>query len=461
MVLHYEQTLGDECIELYESTGRHAQEWQKLLIYDMLAINNDGLYTHTKFGYSLPRRNGKNEVVNMREAYGLLNGERILHTAHRTTTSHAAYERLYDLLKLMGYSTESGAQKKISSTYRALGMEHITLENGGTIEFRTRTSKGGLGEGFDLLVIDEAQEYQDEQESALKYVVSDSANPQTVLTGTPPTPLSSGTVFTKLRASIMMGETENAAWEEWGVTEETDPRDKEAWYLANPSLGTILTERKIIDEIGSDPIDFNIQRLGLWIRYNQKSAISPAEWGEMEQKGKPSLHGKMFVGIKYGLRGESVSLSVAVRTKDEHIFIECYDCRPVRDGDDWIIDFLTTAKPNIGRIVIDGKSGQSILADELKAEKIRNPVLPTVNEIIIANSQFEQGIFAQNIRHSAQPSVVQIISNCEKRAIGSTGGFGYKSTNDAVDITILDSIVLAYWAAIEGKETGQKQRLNY
>ena len=65
---------------------------------------------------------------------------------------------------------------------RATGRECIRLKYGeGRIEFRTRSSKGGLGEGFDLLVIDEAQEYTDDQESALKYVVSDSANPQTLL----------------------------------------------------------------------------------------------------------------------------------------------------------------------------------------------------------------------------------------------------------------------------------------
>ena len=42
------------------------------------------------------------------------------------------------------------------------------------INFRTRSSKGGLGEGYDLLVIDEAQEYTTDQETALKYIVTDS-----------------------------------------------------------------------------------------------------------------------------------------------------------------------------------------------------------------------------------------------------------------------------------------------
>ncbi|MEG2939662.1 MAG: terminase, partial [Oscillospiraceae bacterium] len=104
--------------------------------------------------------------------------------------------------------------------------------------FRTRSSKGGLGEGFDLLVIDKAQEYADDQESALKYVVTDSRNPQTLLCGTPPTPVSSGTVFLKLRNSALQGETQNTGWTEWSVNQQTDPRDIESWYDTHPSLAT-------------------------------------------------------------------------------------------------------------------------------------------------------------------------------------------------------------------------------
>lgn len=235
----------DEAVELYERTGRTAQRWQVLLLRHILATDKAGLWVHTKFGYAVPRRNGKNEVVVMREIFGLKNGEHILHTAHRTTTTHAAWERLYDMLQKAGIP--------VASTYRAYGREHIFLKNGGKIEFRTRTSKGGLGEGFDLLVIDEAQEYQDDQESSLKYTVSDSPNPQTILCGTPPTPISAGTVFVKFRQSCLAGELKHSGWAEWSVEYQTDPRDKEAWYLTNPSLGTILNERKITDEIGPDP----------------------------------------------------------------------------------------------------------------------------------------------------------------------------------------------------------------
>ena len=45
-------------------------------------------------------------------------------------------------------------------------------------------------------------------------------------------------------------------------------------------------------------------------------------------------------------------------------------------------------------------------------------------------SAFEQAICQRHIVHMGQPTLVQAVSNCEKRAIGSNGGFGYKSLNE-------------------------------
>ena len=449
VVLPYSSTYGAEAVDIYNSTGRTAQEWQKLLLSDILAVNEDGLWVHTKFGYSVPRRNGKNEIVAIREMYGLKRGERILHTAHRTTTTHSAWERLSNLLKK--------ANIEVVSSYKAFGKEHLEVEGGGIIEFRTRTSKGGLGEGFDLLIIDEAQEYQDDQESALKYVVTDSKNPQTIFCGTPPTPVSSGTVFTKFRKSTLEGRNVNSGWAEWSVEEQTNPRDIEAWYETNPSLGTVFTERSVTDEIGTDDVDFNIQRLGLWIRYNQKSAISETEWNELKLENKPVLAGELFVGVKYSKHG-NVVMSVASKTQDEKIFIECIDCREVRAGDTWMLAYLKGWKAR--KVVIDGASGQQLLKEEMREYGIKNSYLPTVKEIIAANAKFEQGLYQKNIVHSGQPSLVQAVSNCEKRAIGTNGGFGYKEMKEEIEIALLDSVILAYWACSESKTKKRKQRIS-
>lgn len=389
-ILPFKKTLSNEAIELYQKSKRTAYEWQKNLLDAILAVNDEGLWVHMKFGFSVPRQNGKNEVVAMRELAGLEKGERILHTAHRTTTSGTAFNRLLSIMEDCGYE-EGEHYTKI----KAIGRESIVMIDGGKIDFRTRTSTGGLGESFDLLVIDEAQEYTDDQESALKYTIAASPNPQTILIGTPPTPISSGTVFTNLRNATLEGNNEDVGWAEWSVEEESDVRDVDLWYQANPSLGLRLTERTIRSEVGDDDLDFNIQRLGLWIKYNQKSVISQNEWEELKIDKLPKLKGKLFVGIKYGHDGTNVAMSIAVKTVDGDIFVESIDCQSIRQGNAWIIAFLKQA--DIQEIVIDGASGQNILASEMKDARIKKPILPTVKEIIVANSTFEQGLFQVSI----------------------------------------------------------------
>lgn len=454
VVLPYDHTDGKEAITLYNGTGRKAQEWQELLVYDLLARNQDNLWTHTKFGYSVPRRNGKNEVVAIRELYGLMQGEQMLHTAHRTKTSRMAWERLKTLLTNLGYVEP--ADYKTQST---IGMESIRFkQSGGRIDFGTRSTRSGLGEGFDLLIIDEAQEYTDDQQTALKYVVSDSKNPQTIFCGTPPTPVSSGTVFTKMRKAALGGESENTAWEEWSVEEQKDPHDRKWWYECNPSLGTIISERSVTDEIGEDVVDFNIQRLGLWLRYNLKSAISKVEWEALKVEKLPQLVTPLHVGIKYARTTPYVSMAICAKTAGGLYFVEAIDCRETQAGNAWIIDFIK--KADVASVTVDGANGQGVLAKQMRAAGLLRPKLPTVGEIITANSQFEQTLYAKELRHMNQPALTQAVSNCEKRRIGSAGGWGYKSLREQIDVSLLDSVILALYGCMEHREN-TKQVVSY
>ena len=114
LVLPYRETHGTEAVRIYNSTGKTAQEWQELLLCDMMAYNEEGLWTHTKYGYSVPRRNGKNEVVAMRELNGIMNGASILHTAPSTQQSHSAWERLC-MLMANTRTTEEQEYKKLKN----------------------------------------------------------------------------------------------------------------------------------------------------------------------------------------------------------------------------------------------------------------------------------------------------------------------------------------------------------
>lgn len=466
VVLAFKETKGDEAVMLYEQSGKQAMDWQRLLLNNIMATNSEGLWTHQKYGYEVPRQNGKGEILDMREFWGLVNGENICHTAHKTSTSHSAWARLVKTLTAAGY-TELGRTKqgqiipeKSYKTTKQYGLEQIFLTNGGSIVFRTRTEAGGIGESFDLLVIDEAQEYTEAQQAALTYTIAASKNPQTIFCGTPPTPSSHGTVFQNMRKSVLSGNAYETGWSEWSVYEK--PRNianVDAWYMTNPSLGIILKERVIKAENTSDELDFTIQRLGYWYSYELKSEISEADWLTLKVKTMPDLKGKLYAGVKFAADGLNVSLSIAVRTKDGNIFVECIDCNKQSVGYEWIINFLQ--KADVEKVIIDGKGKQDLLEEELKARGIKvNIIKPTTAEAINAYAAFKQAIDTEQICHNGQPSVTQAVSNCEKRLIGTNGAFGYRSIRENVDVSIVESLALAYWLCSITKER-KKQRITY
>ena len=464
----YKDSRGNVAIKCYRSTGQQLMTWQQRQIKAIEATNRDGLWVFLTYCIGLSRRNGKGEVLAAREIDGLLNlNEKILYTAHRTTTSHDAFNRLYTLLKKAGYEEHSKKKKKMpeKSFYasKQFGLEHIEIQGGGIIDFRTRTDSGGLGEGFDLLIIDEAQEYTAKQESALQYTISASKNPQTIMVGTPPTAVSKGDVFVRIREKVRSNKAIDTGWAEWSTPEmvpEDNLDDPELWKLYNPSFGKLLPERNIRRELGGDPLDFNIQRLGFWCSFNVQSDISATDWDALKLETMPKLMKSRYLGIKYGRDGVNVAVSIAARTEDDKIFVETIDCTSVRAGNGWIFEFLHN--PNLAKVAIDGASGQQLLSDQItEYDRKITQVLPKVSEVITANALFEQGLYSKHLCHMGQEPLRNVVTNCEKRLIGSKGGFGYKSLIETNDIAIMDSMILAYWLCATTKEKKKKQTISY
>ena len=85
-------------------------------------------------------------------------------------------------------------------------------------------------------------------------MVTDSENPQTLFCGTPPTPVSSGTVFLKMRNAALRGDTQNTGWAELERGAADRPPRRGGLVSDEPSLGTIFTERQWWrTEIGMTP----------------------------------------------------------------------------------------------------------------------------------------------------------------------------------------------------------------
>ena len=61
--LPYKETLANEAIDLYEMSGNAMYEWQKNILNDLMSVNEMSEWVHIQYGYSVPRQNGKNEIV--------------------------------------------------------------------------------------------------------------------------------------------------------------------------------------------------------------------------------------------------------------------------------------------------------------------------------------------------------------------------------------------------------------
>lgn len=449
-VLPYTETKGMEAVLLYDQSSRTAQEWQELMMYDIMAVDEDGQWVHMKFGWSVPRQNGKSELLIMRCIWALTHGERVLYTAHLVNTSHAAWEKTAALLEEMGFIENDDFR---CTAQKGAEVIEWLKGGGGKINFRTRTVRGGLGETYDVLIIDEAQEYTIDQEGAIKHVIRASLNPQILMCGTPPTMTSKGTVFAKYRGKVLTGEEDDAGWAEWSVPKMSDTKDVDLWYETNPALGVLQSERTVRNSFGSDAVDDNIQILGLWLLINLRSAITDDDWSRCKCE-KPQLPDEpaLYMGVKYAKDGVNVSAAVAVKTAGGRIFVEALDCRPVKNGNSWIVAFLRN--PHFVSVAVDGANGQRILADEIEDAEVSEAavIFPKVPDITTANALFEQELFGGTICHAGQPSLTQIAANCEHRAIGTSGGFGYKSLLEGADVSILEAVSLAHWLCATAKE---------
>ena len=125
---------GDDAIRLASAYGLAPDEWQASILDSWLGKDASGRWTAPTCGLLVPRQNGKNAVLEMRELFGLVVlGERFLHTAHEVKTSRKAFVRLCSFFENpRRYPVLSAL---VSDIRRTNGQEAIALRNGGSVEF--------------------------------------------------------------------------------------------------------------------------------------------------------------------------------------------------------------------------------------------------------------------------------------------------------------------------------------
>jgi hypothetical protein len=138
----------------------------------------------------VPRQNGKNGVLEMRELFGMVGrGEKILHTAHQVKTAQKHFRRLKHFF---GKKADDPTAKfpelnaLVTEIRNVNGQEAIFLSNGGSVEIVARSQGSGRGFTVDVIVCDEAQDMSDDDQEAL--LSTSSASPLRTRSGSTPGP---------------------------------------------------------------------------------------------------------------------------------------------------------------------------------------------------------------------------------------------------------------------------------
>src|SRR5699024_1374772 len=208
---------------------------------DWLGVRR-GRWAALTCGIAVPRQNGKNALLEIRELFGMVGrGERILHTAHEVKTAQKQFRRLKHFF---GNKADDPAAlfpelNELVQTVRSVnGQEAIFLKNGGSIELVARSKNSGRGFTVDVLVMDEAQEMSEDALEALMPTTSAAplGDPQWIFAGTPPGPNAVGEVFTRVRREALSDKPGALVWHEWSVPGEVDLDDRAVWASVNPAV---------------------------------------------------------------------------------------------------------------------------------------------------------------------------------------------------------------------------------
>lgn len=445
--------------ELLDEYGTKLYDWQRLVLSRWLAEDESGRFVNQTCGLSVPRQNGKTEIIVGRIIYGIIFRKATgLFTAQTVSTSDIVRQRVQDFFYENPYEEIFNL---LTPRFRLKprNLDFIEFVNGAKYRFTTRTRMGGLGSTNDEVINDEAADMYDSHEESLRPTVSaaKTGNPQFIYAGTPPMVESVGEVFARTRKKILGGE--KGCWTEWSVDMLTDPSDKQAWYKTNPSLGKCLLERAIEGEMTSLSIDgFNRMRLGWWAGVEDKRAIAQKLWDKCYTE-KPTFDDSFapVYAIKFSPDRTTFSIAVAQPLFDGKIHVEIVMHRPMSDGFQKIVRWFTdsTHGETVPRwkkcacIIVDGSTGQDILIEDLMSSGVplKKIIRPNVREVVAAHEFMFNGIKEAKFSHYQQPALDQAVRIAKTRPIGRNGGFGWDSMNREMTTCALDAATFAFWGA--------------
>ena len=442
---------GDDAAWFSSQYGLTPDDWQSAVLRSWLGVDESGRWAAPRCGLAVPRQNGKNVILEIRELYGMVAlGERFLHTAHQVKTARKAFKRL---LYFFDNEREFPELARLVAEVRHTnGQEAIVLKNGGSVEFVARSKGSARGYTVDVLACDEAQEFSEEALAALQPTISAApqGNPQMILTGTPPWPNMDGGIFTRFREGGHAG-VPRSSWHEWSCELGADPDDPGNWAIPNPSLGRgrpgALTRDAIADERATMSAEtFSFERLGIWPDTDSAGLIPYRQWRALSD---PVSEPSEVVSYGIDVTPDRVWASMAVSgwRADHGVHVDVDDELRER-GTDWVVPRCVelSAKHPGAQFAIDATGPGASLIPALEAAGLPLTLM-TLTDIRKACGLFVDAVVEGTVRHRGQRVLDDAVAGAKPRPLGD-GGFAFGRVKSDIDISPLNAACFAHWVSV-------------
>jgi hypothetical protein len=463
----YSMEHAENALEFAEGYDYVVDPWQTEAVRAWLRTDDAGWLSST-WGLSAPRQNGKNGALEVVELYLMVAlNMKILHTSHLLSSARKAFKRL---MHFFGTKVNDPHAKfpelnaLVKEIRKTNGQEAIELHAGGLIELGARTGGAGRGSSFDVLVVDEGQEYEEDEQEALEPTTSaaPSGDPITIYMGTPPKDLSErGEPFVRVRNAAVTGADKRSAWVEHSAAGDVDKMseaelrvftaDRKNWSDANPALGGRIKLRTVETEHHKfSPRSFARERLNMWPTPSVAGKLAFTKWDDRAIDDPDPEWPIAAYGVDMNPERTKVSIGVSTFADGDDIHLELAADAPFDEaGTMALVDWLWERAKRRTPIVIDAYSpARDLLEAHLKRKKMKVFILGA-HEYTQACAGLHEAVekypavthFGQeHLDHSAKNTTQDPIKN-------RPGSFKWNRTSLDVDLSPIVSVTCAHYGA--------------
>lgn len=238
-----------EVADLAEKIGMPLLDWQRFVLEDMLRIDSKGEFKRKTMGLLIARQNGKTHLARMlilahlflwdsKMVIGMSSNRNMaLDTFRQVANAILDNDFLKDQVKQIRYAN---------------GQESITTLKGNRYQIVAATRDGSRGLTANFLFIDELREISEEGWKA--------ARPTTRATGGQTLVCSNAgdaysTVLNDLKERAVSYPSPTLGWYEYSAPPHCKVDDRNAWAMANPSLGFLIDEETLEEAVATNPIN--------------------------------------------------------------------------------------------------------------------------------------------------------------------------------------------------------------